>query len=113
MSKKKDVDPISFLSKFLELQKKMLIHNGRLTKPHPYQSTPLIWPLMTRGISYWSDKETRQQIYLLGNVTGWWMMLLSNMFALGFFIVDQLAQRRGVSLFDEREYLGSIRMYVY
>ncbi|ORY95667.1 Dolichyl-phosphate-mannose-protein mannosyltransferase-domain-containing protein [Syncephalastrum racemosum] len=102
MAKKRDAQPLSFLDKFFELQKKMLIHNSRLTKPHPYQSTPIVWPLMTKGISYWSDKETRQQIYLLGNVVGWWMMLLSNTFAMGFFVADQLAQRRGVSLLDER-----------
>lgn len=61
---------------------------------------------MTRGISYWSDKDTRQQVYLLGNVAGWWTMLFSNTFAMGFFVVDLLAQRRGITLFDEREYLG-------
>ncbi|KAJ2487299.1 Dolichyl-phosphate-mannose--protein mannosyltransferase 4 [Coemansia sp. RSA 2050] len=64
---------MSFLEKFVELQSLMIKHNNALTTVHPFQSTPLSWPLLLRGISFWTDSEQRKQIYLLGNPIGWWI----------------------------------------
>ncbi|PIA15241.1 mannosyltransferase PMTI [Coemansia reversa NRRL 1564] len=67
------VTPMSFLAKYAELQGLMLHHNSALTATHPFQSSPISWPLLTRGISFWTDNAQRRQIYLLGNPAGWWM----------------------------------------
>ncbi|KAJ2332920.1 Dolichyl-phosphate-mannose--protein mannosyltransferase 4 [Coemansia sp. RSA 2681] len=72
---------MSFVEKFAELQGLMIKHNNALTTVHPFQSTPLSWPLLTRGISFWTDAAQRKQIYLLGNPAGWW---ISNLALLGF-----------------------------
>lgn len=45
--------PMGFFAKFFELQGLMISHNSGLTKPHPYSSSPMSWPFMTRGISFW------------------------------------------------------------
>lgn len=70
---KKKVQPMGFLEKFSELQGLMIKHNNALTKVHPFQSTPLSWPLLTRGISFWTNAKERKQIYLLGNFFGWYL----------------------------------------
>ncbi|KAJ2685275.1 Dolichyl-phosphate-mannose--protein mannosyltransferase 4 [Coemansia spiralis] len=64
---------MSFFEKFVELQGLMIKHNNALTTVHPFQSTPISWPLLLRGISFWTDSEQRKQIYLLGNPIGWWI----------------------------------------
>ncbi|KAF0388611.1 PMT-domain-containing protein [Gigaspora margarita] len=73
-----------FLKKFLELNKVMWTTNSGLTDSHPYDSRPLSWILLTRGINFWS-KEHRQ-IYLLGNPLVWW----SSAFAILIFIIAKL-----------------------
>ncbi|KAJ2156767.1 Dolichyl-phosphate-mannose--protein mannosyltransferase 4 [Coemansia sp. RSA 552] len=67
------VEPMGFLERFSELQARMLHHNSLLTSTHPFQSSPLTWPLTARGVSYWENKKERRQIYLMGNLFGWWM----------------------------------------
>ena len=61
-----------FLKKYLELQRSMFYHNNALTASHPYSSHPIQWPYLLRGVSFWTDNETREQIYFLGNPIGWW-----------------------------------------
>ncbi|RIB11587.1 Glycosyltransferase Family 39 protein [Gigaspora rosea] len=82
-----------FLKKFLELNKVMWSTNSGLTDSHPYDSRPLSWILLTRGINFWS-KEHRQ-IYLLGNPLIWW----SSAFAILIFIIAKtitiLREKRG------------------
>ncbi|KAI8141824.1 glycosyltransferase family 39 protein [Fennellomyces sp. T-0311] len=101
MEKKKDIKKIPFLLKFLELQGRMLRHNSGLTKPHPYQSTPITWPFLIRGISYWSENDTRQQIYMTGNVFGWWLAIGGVAVYCGVMLADTLARRRGIEPIDE------------
>ncbi|KAI8059584.1 dolichyl-phosphate-mannose--protein mannosyltransferase 4 [Gongronella butleri] len=72
----KKVKPMPFMAKFMELQFLMLDHNARLVTEHPYQSKPYTWAWMRRGIAYWQNKESRSQIYLCGNLTGWWAILV-------------------------------------
>ncbi|KAI7890139.1 glycosyltransferase [Mucor mucedo] len=95
---KKQVQSMSFLSKFYEYQKQMIVQNSQLVGAHPYQSGPLSWPLMTRGVNYWTDMETRNQIYMTGNVAGWWGGLV----CIGLFIMmivsDQGLAKRGYPL---------------
>ncbi|KAG2215490.1 hypothetical protein INT45_012085 [Circinella minor] len=101
MNKKKEIKKIPFIMKFFELQGRMLRHNSGLTKPHPYQSTPITWPFLIRGISYWSKNDTREQIYMTGNVFGWWLSIGGVAIYAGIMLADILARRRGIEPIDE------------
>lgn len=105
MNKKKNIRKMWFLSKFFELQGRMLSHNAGLTKPHPYQSTPITWPFLIRGISYWSKDATREQIYMTGNLFGWWLSVGGVAVYAGIMLADVLARRRGLEPIDERKFL--------
>lgn len=92
-----------FLKKYFELQRAMFYHNNALTSSHPYASVPIQWPFLLRGVSFWTENDTRQQIYFLGNPLGWW--LASSLLAVfaGIIGADQLSQRRGVDALDRRK----------
>ncbi|KAF2085574.1 glycosyltransferase family 39 protein [Saccharata proteae CBS 121410] len=98
----KKIKTMPFLKKYFELQRAMFFHNNALTSSHPYASFPISWPFLLRGVSFWTENETRQQIYFLGNPLGWW--LASSLLAVfaGIVGADQLAMRRGVDALDER-----------
>ncbi|KAG0343686.1 hypothetical protein BG004_005079 [Podila humilis] len=85
----------SFILKFLELQSKMISHNAGLTASHPYQSGPIEWPFLIKGISFWTQSDTRKQIYLLGNPLGMWMAIGSIAVIVGIAGADILSRRRG------------------
>ncbi|KAI8818483.1 Dolichyl-phosphate-mannose-protein mannosyltransferase-domain-containing protein [Fimicolochytrium jonesii] len=97
-SKKK----LSFLQKFLELQGLMIAHNSGLTKPHPYSSTPITWPFVLRGISFWERKEGLKQIYLLGNPLVWWPAITGTVMYAAMWLIDRLLLRRGIDDFGPR-----------
>ncbi|KAI8643217.1 glycosyltransferase family 39 protein [Parasitella parasitica] len=97
----KELGHMPFIKKFFELQGRMLSHNAGLTKPHPYQSTPITWPFMIRGVSYWSKEETRSQIYLTGNLFGWYLSVGGIAVFAGIMLADVLARRRGIDPIEE------------
>ncbi|KAJ1565233.1 hypothetical protein HK096_003889 [Nowakowskiella sp. JEL0078] len=72
---KKVVIKLTFLQKFYELQRIMIIYNAGITTTHPYSSSPFSWPFVLRGISFWEDADGLRQIYLLGNPVGWWISI--------------------------------------
>jgi len=74
----------------------MLSQNNALTKPHPYQSRPESWPFLTRGISFWENKDTEQQIYLLGNPFSYFISIVAFMTYSAVWIVDRLMEHRGI-----------------
>ncbi|GAB7342603.1 hypothetical protein MBLNU457_g0774t3 [Dothideomycetes sp. NU457] len=96
------IGSMPFLKKYLELQRAMFYHNNALTSSHPYASQPIQWPFLLRGVSFWTENETREQIYFLGNPLGWW--LCSSLLAVfaGIIGADQLSLRRGVDAMDRR-----------
>ncbi|KAL6168387.1 Dolichyl-phosphate-mannose--protein mannosyltransferase 4 [Exserohilum turcicum] len=96
------VKHLSFLRKWVELQRAMFHHNNALTSSHPYSSQPISWPFLLRGVSFWTKNDTREQIYFVGNPVGWW--LASSLLAVfaGIVGADQLALRRGMDALDER-----------
>jgi dolichyl-phosphate-mannose-protein mannosyltransferase len=99
----KQVKRVPFLKKYFELQRAMFFHNNALTSSHPYASQPISWPFLLRGVSFWTENDTRQQIYFLGNPIGWWLAgSLLAVFA-GIIGADQLALRRGMDALDERK----------
>ncbi|KIW03918.1 uncharacterized protein PV09_04760 [Verruconis gallopava] len=96
------IKSMPFLKKYFELQRAMFFHNNALTSSHPYASQPIAWPFLLRGVSFWTENDTRQQIYFLGNPLGWW--LASSVLAVfaGIVGADQLALRRGIDALDRR-----------
>ncbi|MCJ1296350.1 hypothetical protein MMC34_007916 [Xylographa carneopallida] len=95
------VKRVPFLKKYFELQRAMFYHNNALTSSHPYASHPIQWPFLLRGVSFWTQNDTRRQIYFLGNPIGWW--IASSILAVfaGIIGADQLSLRRGVDALDE------------
>ncbi|GAA5966268.1 hypothetical protein JCM3765_002580 [Sporobolomyces pararoseus] len=89
---------MSFFRKFFELQIAMLQHNAGLTDSHPYATGPINWPFLLSGISFWTGKnDDRQQVYLIGNVVGWWICVMAISIFVGVLGADQLAKRRGLT----------------
>lgn len=103
--KKREVKSMPFFQKWFELQRAMFFHNNALTNSHPYASEPYVWPFLLRGVSFWTQNSTRQQIYFIGNPVGWW--LASGILAvyLGIVAADQLSLRRGIDALDTRKFL--------
>ncbi|WWC59216.1 uncharacterized protein I303_101766 [Kwoniella dejecticola CBS 10117] len=97
----KGVKKVAFIKKFFELQVLMLQHNAGLTSSHPYASTPVEWPFCLSGISFWTDSETSQQIYMIGNLLGWWTCAISLSVFVGIVIADMLARRRGMDPIED------------
>lgn len=100
------VKHLPFLRKYLELQRAMFYHNNALTSSHPYSSFPISWPFLLRGVSFWTQNDTKSQIYFLGNPIGWWIASSLLAVFLGILGADQLALRRGMDALDEREFLS-------
>ncbi|KAJ2197273.1 Dolichyl-phosphate-mannose--protein mannosyltransferase 4 [Coemansia sp. RSA 520] len=96
----KKIVKMGFLAKFAELQGLMFRHNNALTTVHPFQSTPLTWPFMVRGISFWTDKDSRRQIYLMGNPVGWWISDVALLMYGGTMVMIALLTRRNVEVVD-------------
>ncbi|PVV00355.1 hypothetical protein BB560_005267 [Smittium megazygosporum] len=95
------IPKMSFFSKFKELQNLMIDHNSRLTKPHPYQSHPIIWPFITRGVSFWTKKETKSQIYYLSNPFGTYLSLLGIICLSAILLSVCIADRRNMVIVSD------------
>ncbi|KAG6845492.1 hypothetical protein H0H87_008389 [Tephrocybe sp. NHM501043] len=92
----KEPKSMNFFKKFAELQLLMLQHNAGLTASHPYASSPINWPFLLSGISFWTETETSKQIYLIGNIVGWWTCVVALSVYVGILGADLLARRRGI-----------------
>jgi dolichyl-phosphate-mannose-protein mannosyltransferase len=88
---------MNFFWKFGELQALMLQHNAGLTASHPYASGPLNWPFLISGISFWTQAEDQRQIYLIGNIVGWWTCVVALAVFVGILGADLLARRRNIN----------------
>lgn len=100
LAEKNKTMSVSFLSKFVEQQRLMLEHNARLTDEHPFQSNPITWPFVLRGVSYWSDKKALKQVYLLPNIFGWYLTNLALMGYVALMIMELLCHQRDIQLID-------------
>ncbi|KAJ2550128.1 Dolichyl-phosphate-mannose--protein mannosyltransferase 4 [Coemansia sp. RSA 1933] len=97
---KRKTAKLGFLSKYVELQGLMIKHNNALTSVHPFQSAPISWPLLMRGVSFWTNSKDRRQIYLLGNPAGWWMAT-GALFVYGVLVTGlALCGRRNIDIAD-------------
>ncbi|KAI0084456.1 glycosyltransferase family 39 protein [Irpex rosettiformis] len=97
----KEPKSMNFFKKFAELQILMLQHNAGLTASHPYASGPFNWPFLISGISFWTQNEGQKQIYLIGNLAGWWACVIGVAIFIGILGADLLARRRGVEPIPE------------
>lgn len=95
---------LPFYVKYLELQRAMFHHNNALTSSHPYATLPYQWPFLMRGVSFWTQDSTKQQIYFLGNPIGYWFASALLAVFLGILGADQLSLRRGVDALDRRKF---------
>ncbi|TFK39781.1 glycosyltransferase family 39 protein [Crucibulum laeve] len=85
---------MNFFRKFGELQLLMLQHNAGLTASHPYASNPINWPFLLSGISFWTNNDDKKQIYLIGNLIGWWTCVVGLSIYIGILGADLIARRR-------------------
>ncbi|KAG1888589.1 glycosyltransferase family 39 protein [Suillus subluteus] len=72
--------------------------NAGLTDRHMYDSRPLTWPRLRRGINFWV--KDHRQIYLIGNPFVWWSStasIITYMIVRGFLL---LRAKRGYRDFD-------------
>jgi dolichyl-phosphate-mannose-protein mannosyltransferase len=92
----KEPKSMNFFRKFAELQLLMMQHNAGLTASHPYASSPINWPFVLTGISFWTENENQKQIYLIGNLFGWWACVLALSIYVGVLGADLLARHRGM-----------------
>lgn len=88
------------IEKFVELFQVSIEYNSRLVDEHPFKSNPQSWPLMLRGISFWDKSQNQQRIYLLGNIVCWWISISSVFIYTALLLLDRLAERRGIKLFN-------------
>lgn len=98
----RQVKTLPFLRKWFELQRAMFYHNSKLTSSHPYSSHPYQWPFLLRGVSFWTQSDTRQQIYFVGNPIGWWFVASLIAVYAGIVLADQISLRRGIDALDHR-----------
>jgi len=97
----KEPNKVNFFKKFFELQMLMLQHNAGLTASHPYASGPLNWPFLISGISFWTENSDQRQIYLIGNIIGWWSCTIALSVFIGVIGADLIARRRGIEPIPE------------
>jgi dolichyl-phosphate-mannose-protein mannosyltransferase len=100
----KKIKTVPFLKKYIELQRSMFAHNNALTSSHPYASQPFQWPFLLRGVSFWTQESTKQQIYFLGNPIGYWIASAVLAVFAGIWGADQLSLRRGIDALDHRKH---------
>lgn len=94
---------MSFFKKYAELQLLMFQHNAGLTSSHPYASTPINWPFLLTGISFWTENDPQKQIYMIGNLIGWWTCVVALSIYVGIICADLLARRRGIDPIPDRK----------
>lgn len=98
---------MNFFSKFIQLQDLMFAHNAGLTASHPYASSPSSWPFAKKGISFWTLNDGHKQIYLVGNLVGWWTTAGAVILIFGIFPATIFAERRNIPVLSECESLRS------
>ncbi|KAG2195696.1 hypothetical protein INT47_012917 [Mucor saturninus] len=85
---------LGFIKKFLELNKVMWDTNSGLTSSHPYDSRPESWPLLRRGINFWS--KDKLHLYLLGNPLIYWATFTSILVCIILKSVFIILDKRGI-----------------
>ncbi|WFD31778.1 dolichyl-phosphate-mannose--protein mannosyltransferase [Malassezia sp. CBS 17886] len=82
-----------FWSKLRELHGVMWDVNRQLTARHVYESRPSSWPLLRKGINFWTKHH--RQVYLMGNPFVWWAATLCVCAYVGVRVLLALRAQRG------------------
>ncbi|ODV87196.1 glycosyltransferase family 39 protein [[Candida] arabinofermentans NRRL YB-2248] len=98
----KEVKHLPFLTKWWELQLTMFEQNNKLSSEHPFASEPYSWPMSLSGVSFWTKSDTREQIYFIGNILGWWMECGFLFIYVAILLIDQLTRRREVFVLTDK-----------
>ena len=90
---------ISNWDKFIELNQKMYFYNSTLTATHSFGSKWYQWPLSKRPIWYWAGSKdgTFANIYLMGNIIEWLMVIIGIIFSI--FLIFVKKYRKKLPLF--------------
>jgi len=91
-----DTHSPSFLSKFIELQTRMLKVNNELVQEHDFASRPAHWPFMLKGVAYWINDKSNAQVFCIGNPVVWWGGTLAVLGYLGLLVIYLLRRRRAI-----------------
>lgn len=72
------IKPLSFVKKFIELNKAMYSYSANLKAGHPDVSYFYQWPIMKKPIWYWNKNAEKKSanIYLFGNPLIWWLVAI-------------------------------------
>ncbi|KAJ3392676.1 hypothetical protein HDU84_003682 [Entophlyctis sp. JEL0112] len=101
-SKKVNFKRPGFWRKFIELHGTMWSVNSGLTSKHPYESRPIDWPVLNRGILFWTEKNNGpRQIYLIGNPIVWWVSTFSVLFSAALLLAGVLLLKRQIPFLNE------------
>jgi len=106
-----------FFGKFFELNAAMYDANQTLDKPHSYSSQFYTWPLMQRGIYYWTGAETtdpkvgQARIYLLGNPLVYWLGTIS-ILTLLFYFAEAFIRRKVSAIPNKKTFVFIIIAYL-
>ncbi|KAH3666158.1 hypothetical protein OGAPHI_004347 [Ogataea philodendri] len=98
----KQVKSLPFLTKWWELQLQMFEQNNKLSASHPFASMPESWPMSLSGVSFWTKTDTREQIYFIGNLFGWWLEVALLVCYGGVLLADQLTRRREIYVLNNK-----------
>jgi dolichyl-phosphate-mannose-protein mannosyltransferase len=84
-----------FIKKFIELHKVMWKTNAGLTGSHPYESRPMSWPKMVRGMGFWTKKDGgATQVFMLGNVLVWHAAFYCILVYVAYFLISMVLEKR-------------------
>lgn len=89
---------LSFLQKFIEIHKKIIYVGKRRDVPNSYNSNPLTWPFMLRGVEL--AYHNFENVYFIGNAIMWFAVtLFIIIFGLGF-AYELIAWQTGKPIFQ-------------
>lgn len=99
-----------FFQNFLELQKVMWNVNKGLTEPHNWETRPLQWLTLRRGINMWGDSS--HQVYLVGNLPIYLSIAIGVGILVAYKIIALLLwQRRGGALAANNSYAPKTQVW--
>lgn len=88
---------LSFLQKFVEIHKKIVYVSKKKDIPNSYNSNPLSWPFMSRGVEL--AYHNFENVYFIGNAIMWFAVtLFIIIFGLGF-ACELIAWQTGKTIF--------------
>ncbi|XP_063043495.1 protein O-mannosyl-transferase 1 [Engraulis encrasicolus] len=94
---------LSFISRFLELQWRMLSIKVEESE-HKYSSSPAEWITMDTNIAYWLHPSTNAQIHLIGNFVTWTLANIALVIYSLLFLVHLLRRRRKIQDISEESW---------